>query len=121
MSKSTEYYRNNPEKVKAYRKKYRDANPEKVYRLHRTWQLKTLYGISLEEYEIRLNDQLFACKLCFRPAKDCPHGLLHVDHDHKTGAVRDLLCSNCNTMLGLAGENADLLRSAAAYLEKAKV
>jgi hypothetical protein len=43
---------------------------------------------------------------------------LNVDHNHETGQIRGLLCSRCNTGLGLLGDNPDLLRRAAAYLEE---
>lgn len=42
---------------------------------------------------------------------------LHVDHDHSTGLVRDLLCSRCNTAIGQLRENPEIIRRAAAYIE----
>lgn len=44
---------------------------------------------------------------------------LAVDHDHTTGAVRGFLCYRCNTILGRASDNPDLLRRAADYLDRA--
>lgn len=46
------------------------------------------------------------------------HSWLHVDHDHKTGKVRGVLCFNCNGALGQVRDNPDLLRRLATYLEK---
>jgi hypothetical protein len=58
-----------------------------------------------------------------KPAKAARHDetmFLHhlcVDHDHRSGAVRGLLCNACNTALGLLGEQPDRFREAAKYLE----
>jgi hypothetical protein len=41
---------------------------------------------------------------------------LCVDHDHKTGKIRGLLCDNCNRGIGLLGDNIDILRNAIGYL-----
>jgi hypothetical protein len=43
---------------------------------------------------------------------------LCVDHDHKTGKVRQLLCRNCNMVLGQVGDNANLLEEMIKYLQK---
>jgi hypothetical protein len=59
--------------------------------------------------------QLGLCAICQRlPGKK---GLV-VDHDHKTGVVRDLLCGPCNTVLGLLGEELTRVRSVEDYLIK---
>jgi hypothetical protein len=56
------------------------------------------------------------CAICRRPPKT---KRLEVDHDHKSGLVRGLLCWRCNhRVLGQAGDDAELLRSAAQYLDE---
>jgi hypothetical protein len=61
------------------------------------------------------------CAICKQPETVKQQGKqrrLSIDHDHTTNQVRDLLCSNCNTMLGFFDDNPELLEAAAAYLTK---
>lgn len=55
------------------------------------------------------------CAICQRPADK--HTRLVVDHDHQTGYVRGLLCTQCNNAIGQLQDSPDLLRQAALYLE----
>lgn len=78
------------------------------------------YGISEAEYW-RLHDcQNGLCAICQKPETATRKGtlrLLCVDHEHKTGKVRGLLCNRCNRTIGYMGENPGLLRAAAVYLD----
>lgn len=108
------------ERCRAYSRKFRDSlSKEERARRYRDAQLRTLYGISLDEYEEMLLSQRGLCKICELPERHMKRGkvcALSVDHDHKTGVVRGLLCNNCNRALGLFGENASVLESARRYL-----
>lgn len=55
------------------------------------------------------------CAICKRKPEEWRR--LAVDHDHETNEIRGLLCSRCNTALGLLGDTAALLRAAADYLD----
>jgi hypothetical protein len=77
----------------------------------RTYHLKRRYGITAAQADAMLADQGGLCALC----RTAPAA--HVDHDHATGAVRDLLCFNCNGGLGQFKDDPALLRAAARYLE----
>ena len=46
------------------------------------------------------------------------HKSLHIDHDHKTGKVRGLLCHGCNTAIGLMKDDVNILTKAIEYLKK---
>lgn len=118
---ATRWARENAGRCRASRKKYQHANREKVYRQHRNQQLKSLYGITLADYERMMGEQECRCRICFRPAAECPHKKLHVDHCHETKIVRGLLCAQCNTLLGLAGHSARVLTNAIAYLDRRMV
>jgi hypothetical protein len=83
----------------------------------RASNLRRRYGMSLADYQQRLLEQYGSCAICTRSATACFNGLLHVDHDHETGAVRGLLCPLCNTVLGKMNDDPALLRKAATYLE----
>ncbi|MER7046317.1 endonuclease VII domain-containing protein [Streptomyces jumonjinensis] len=73
--------------------------------------LKRQYGITVAERDGMVADQMGICCICLAaPAA-------HVDHCHKTGKVRGVLCFNCNSAIGKLGDNPDTVRRAAAYLE----
>lgn len=81
--------------------------------------MKKNYGITLEDYDNLRIKQNFRCYLCgTHETVSDGRGLLHVDHDHTTGEVRSLLCSSCNTGLGLFKEDVDLLNKAINYIIK---
>jgi hypothetical protein len=75
------------------------------------------YGISLKDYENLYIRQNGMCAICHHPEPVKSRLFLSVDHDHKTGRVRGLLCSKCNMALGLFEDKTDRLRSAAIYLK----
>ena len=87
----------------------------------RGYQIKRLYGITRDDYDAMKLAQGGVCAICGLPqviAKKSAVPLeLHVDHDHKTGKVRGLLCMRCNT--GLAHvEKEGWLERVKEYLEK---
>ena len=93
---------------------------EATKRNRRRGQLKR-YGMTVEDYDTKLEAQRGVCMICGRPPK--PDGvraasILHADHDHATGQNRDLLCSTCNYGLGCFKDDPDLLRVAALYVER---
>jgi hypothetical protein len=95
-----------------YREKVRARSRERYRENH----LKTKYGISLADYEAMLRRQGGVCGICKRkPGKR----RLCVDHDHKTGQVRGLLCGRCNSGNGFYQDDPRLTRAATAYLERA--
>lgn len=67
--------------------------------IKRGTRLKYEYGITLEQYDKLLESQGGVCAIC---GTDTPGGMgrFHIDHDHKTGKIRGLLCNKCNPLLG---------------------
>lgn len=73
-------------------------------------------GISVDEYVIMFKEQDGKCKICGISEDKTSKSKLHIDHCHTTGAVRGLLCSNCNTALGLMKDDIYVLKNAISYL-----
>lgn len=96
----------NPEFAERQRKNCRewhDKNPDKVKVQHWTYHIKRTYNLTPDEYFTMLENQGGGCKLCGRR----PNGKnkLPIDHNHKTGAVRGILCTPCNRALGILEDN----------------
>lgn len=81
--------------------------------------LRRNYGIDADDYADMLAAQDSKCKICqslgLKINKNAKVHLV-VDHDHQTGAVRGLLCHNCNRALGLLQDNKEIAYRAAEYL-----
>ena len=93
---------------------------------HRVRLLKTSYGIDLEEYNEILSKQNNVCAICKKPEtndtwKKGKSNYLSVDHDHNTYKIRGILCSKCNSAIGLFIDSPELLLEAAKYLIKSRL
>ena len=82
----------------------------------RELKLKSNYGMSLNQYDLLLKKQNSKCAICKKSFKVV--GTLCVDHDHKTGEVRGLLCRKCNSILGLAKDSLVIFNNAIKYFKK---
>ena len=80
--------------------------------------LKRTYGLSLEEFNEKLKSQNNKCAICNNVETRDKHNVFAVDHCHKTGKIRGLLCWKCNSGLGLYNDNKQLLINAIKYLKK---
>lgn len=76
------------------------------------WRRKNLYGITTRQYENMLEQRGGKCPICGRP-----DAAPHIDHCHKTGKVRGLLCRRCNIALGMLLDNPHACLRAAVYLQ----
>lgn len=95
-----------------------------LYQKHKEKQLdqkmRRKFGISLQEYRVMLDKQGKRCMICGRTPEENGKALA-IDHDHKTGVVRDLLCNNCNACLGFIENNKIDLESLKRYMVKHKI
>lgn len=120
LIKKTSYakYRlNNLEKRREYNRAWEASNKDKC----KNTRLKKTFGITLDQYNSMLNNQNGVCAICKNPetalyTDNKTIKNLAIDHCHKTGNIRGLLCSRCNTGIGHFKENLDYLNNAIDYL-----
>lgn len=114
-------------------RKWRERNPERSRaianarqkRLYakdpikaRHAQYRYFYGITPEDFQAMLEKQGGVCAICAEPPP--ADTLLHVDHDHDTGAVRGLLCRGCNSGIGFFKDSERAMLKAIEYIRAAK-
>lgn len=122
-AQSTARRKANLEKRRAYERAWREAHPKKDNAGH----LRRKWGLSLEDYRAMLDVQQGQCAICrvdfAAETKRSTQGRTRscVDHDHRTGKIRALLCDWCNRGMGLFYDNPQLLRSAADYIERHRI
>ncbi len=109
-------YHKNSAKARVSMAAWAQANKARRAKYHRKSQLRRAYGLSVEDYQTMLEMQGDACGLCGKSAAE-EGRQLSVDHCHRSGQVRALLCTCCNTGLGKFADSPALLRIAARYLE----
>jgi hypothetical protein len=114
------YYKKNKRKIllksKAWYRKNKKYRAEYQRKFGREQRLRSKYKLTLTKFNEMKARQKNCCAICgqaFKGSKDT-----HVDHDHKTGQIRELLCYRCNHGLGKFLDNPELLLKAADYLKK---
>lgn len=116
-------------KKKACQRRWREKNRAVIYLRQKDWVkknplrqaaqcrrslLKTKYGITINEFEAFQKAQKNQCRICQKHFDKTPT----VDHCHRTGAIRGLLCGRCNTGLGMFSDSLKSLASAMKYLKE---
>lgn len=109
------------EKNKELQKRWRESGGsareyQRNKHRYRDKQLQKMYGISLAEYDIKREEQHYSCKICKVHESELKKSLA-VDHCHVTGRIRSLLCTNCNSALGQAGDSIQRLENMIQYLK----
>lgn len=84
---------------------------------YRRYNLMANYGMTIADFDRMNAAQNGLCEICGQPPKG-KHKRLYVDHNHKTGRVRGLLCCICNLALGKLRDDKAILAQAIKYLEK---
>jgi hypothetical protein len=128
------WYERNKDKTRAAARAWNKANPEKAKAASRRWHEKnpnakreqwhrrrgTKIGWPSHEFDRAWLEQAGRCEICGIEMTLTGTGARSVarDHDHATGARRDLLCFSCNKAIGLLGDSPDRVQRALAYLLK---
>lgn len=116
----------NPGKDKQYRDAQTDAQRAARLQQNRAWKFVTKYGLTMDQFTEMLRRQRNQCAICGTKIALRRHGEGHVcrqgsalvDHDHRTGRVRGLLCVSCNFLLGYAEDDIPTLEQAIRYLKE---
>jgi len=95
------------------RSKYNSSETRRLFLVNRN------FGLDKEDYEDLYRKSNGSCAICNVKEEELSQRL-SIDHNHITGQVRGLLCSKCNSGLGLLKDNIDILNNAIKYLEKYK-
>lgn len=106
------WYEQNPSKNREWCKQYYSKNKHKW----RERSYKNKYGLTIEEVNEMLLSQNNQCPICQSAFKKTKY--MNIDHNHQTGKMRQILCSKCNTAIGLLDENIERFRRAIDYLHK---
>lgn len=98
---------------------WRKKKPDHYKKHYRAARLKGVYGITESQYDEILLRQNGCCAICLRDAKTFTTRLA-IDHDHRTGQIRGLLCTYCNhrTVGRYREEHVPLLERVITYLKQ---
>lgn len=104
------------------KRKWAENNQERAAYSARNKRLKHCYSIDITTYETMLKAQDYSCAICGTKDNKISGRTQNfsVDHNHTTGAVRGLLCNQCNRALGMFNDSIDILEKAAKYLTTGK-
>ena len=104
-------------RAKAYKYKKEQVSETQIKKdtQRKDYNLSIKYNIGIDDYNLILEVQDYKCMICKQIKK------LSVDHNHKTGQIRGLLCHNCNVGLGNFKDNCDYLKTAIEYLKSPNI
>jgi hypothetical protein len=114
------WYLKNKNKSYAQSRKWKKSNPDKMHVLSTGWYRKNhlkikerMYGMKEGDLIKLIEKQKGTCAICKKKPK-----VLVVDHNHKNGKVRGLLCRKCNLGIGHLNDNVAIIKNAIKYLSK---
>lgn len=119
VAKARSWREANPEKQRAHSRKSHEKRQQRPeWREYRNEaHMRHKYGITMADFEALLAKQGGVCAICAGEHRGVGKRL-HIDHCHESGKIRGLLCSPCNTAIGLLDDDPARAESAAAYLRR---
>jgi len=114
--KMKRYRHANPEHARNLDRKSKLKNADKIKISKRKYHLKSVYGLTVEQFEAIFESQGRCCAICKTDV-----GKWHVDHCHATKKIRGILCHHCNTAIGLLKEDETILEHAIEYLKDGRL
>ena len=124
---SHKWYLENKDAVRKQTKRWTSKNKSRYNEYRRKWEsdnreksgwareIRVDFNITVEQYYKIFTKQAGCCAICGISQKDLKSRLA-IDHNHKTGTIRGLLCFNCNTSLGKWGDDSVIVKKALDYL-----
>jgi hypothetical protein len=95
---------------------YQERKAKTTFVSRKNDRLIRIFGITIDTFDEMLREQNGRCYICSKPFSDQLKA--NIDHNHNTGQVRKLLCSPCNTTLGLLNENPEIFDACISYLNE---
>lgn len=119
--RAKEWQINNRQRVNEKNRRWKKNNLDKVLLDNRFRKVKSIYGLDKNQYLAFLDEHNHCCAICGEKEKIRLKGTiwnLSIDHCHKTGKIRGLLCAQCNVGLAKFRENTKYFQNAIEYLKK---
>lgn len=117
IENSRAYYAKNRVKLLTDRRIKYATDPSYRAKL-RSREMRNRYGVTASEFSAMFDRQDGRCAICeeLSGGQRAKGRRLHIDHDHKSGEVRGLLCTSCNTAIGMMEDSEEMLRASISYL-----
>lgn len=114
-----DWRRRNPDKVRRMLDEWRRKNPEKDRAINRRYKLKNEYGLTEAEVRDMAESQGWKCDICGdKLVEKEGRAYYTIDHCHRTGKNRGLLCHKCNRGIGFLNDDITIVEKAVQYLRK---
>lgn len=126
IAKLKKWHLDNPDKRKEQKRRHYEKYKDKIDQRAKDWYnnnkerykdnaFRRKYGITLEQYDLMRKQQNYCCAIC-KTSETESGKKMFVDHNHQTGAVRKLLCTQCNAGIGMLQDNPEIMERAAKYV-----